>query len=120
MVSEPLSRGDVVWVRLDPVEGSEQGGRRPALVLSPGLINAHSPVVIVAAITSRKTEKIYPFEALVRPPEGGLAEPSKVLLMQIRSVDKRRLVGLSGHLGPQALDRVDEALKIATGLTVLD
>ena len=119
MASE-LARGDVVWVRLDPVEGSEQGGRRPALVLSPGLINDHSPVVIVAAITSRKTERIHPFEALVRPPEGGLAEVSKVLLMQIRSVDKRRLAGVAGRLGDQTLARVDEALKIATGLTPLD
>ena len=120
MASEPLARGDVVWVRLDPVEGSEQGGRRPALVLSPGFINAHSPVVIVAAITSRKTEKLYPFEALLRPPEGGLSELSKVLLMQIRSVDKRRIAGVAGHVGAQTLDRVDEALKIATGLTRLE
>jgi mRNA interferase MazF len=120
VASEPLSRGDVVWVRLDPVKGSQQGGRRPALVLSPALINAHSPVVIVAAMTSRKTEKLYPFEALVHPPEGGLAEPSKVLLMQIRSVDKRRLAGVAGRLGAQTLNRVDEALKIATGLTHLE
>lgn len=51
-------RGDLVRVRIDPVEGSEQGGERPALVVSPDLINEHSPVVLVIAITSRKTEKV--------------------------------------------------------------
>ena len=58
----PLRRGDVVRVRLDPVEGSEQSGERPGLVVSPDLINELSPVIIVAPITSRKTEKVYPFE----------------------------------------------------------
>lgn len=53
-------RGDVVRVRLDPIEGSEQGGERPALVLSPDLINEHSPVVLIAAITSQKTDRVYP------------------------------------------------------------
>ena len=119
MTARSPRRGEVVWVRLDPVEGSEQGGRRPALVLSPDLINEHSPVVLVAAVTSRKTEKVYPFEALVLPPEGGLKEPSKVLLMQLRSLDKRRLEGVLGRLKPETLGAVDEALKIATGLVDL-
>jgi mRNA interferase MazF len=51
-------------VRLDPVEGSEQTGERPALVISPDLINQHSPVVLVAAITSGKTDKLYRFDVI--------------------------------------------------------
>jgi mRNA-degrading endonuclease toxin of MazEF toxin-antitoxin module len=43
-----------VRVRLDPTIGAEQAGERPALVISPELINQHSPVVLVAAVTSRK------------------------------------------------------------------
>jgi mRNA interferase MazF len=112
-------RGEVVRVRLDPAEGSEQAGSRPALVLSPDLINEHSPVVLIAAITPKKTERVYPFEALIAPPEGGLQERSKVLLMQLRSVDKRRLTAILGSVGPTTMARVEEALKIATGLTRL-
>ena len=63
-----LKRGDVVRVRLDPILGSEQAGERPALVLSPDFINERSPVVLIAAITSKKTERVYPFEALIEPP----------------------------------------------------
>lgn len=103
-------------VRLDPVEGSEQGGERPALVLSPDVINEHSPVVLIASVTSRKADRVYPFEAAIAPPEGGLSLPSKVMLMQIRSIDKRRIVGRYGAVAPEALRRVEEALRIATGL----
>jgi mRNA interferase MazF len=104
-------------VRLDPVEGSEQGGTRPALVLSPDVINEHSPVVLIASITSKKTERVYPFEVLIEPPEGGLTQRSKVLLMQLRAVDKRRVVGRGSLATEETLRKVEDALKVATGLT---
>jgi mRNA interferase MazF len=103
-------------VRLDPVEGAEQAGERPALVISPDIINRYSPVVLIASITSKKTDRIYPFEALLEAPEGGLKQRSKVLLMQIRAVDKRRLIDCYGSVSEQTMRRVEEALKIATGL----
>lgn len=114
-----IRRGDVLGVRLDPVEGSEQGGHRPVLVISPGIINEHSPVVLVAAITSQKVERIYPFETLIEPPDGGLSQRSKVLLMQLRSIDKRRITRRYGKIGDDTMARVEVALKIATGLTRL-
>jgi mRNA interferase MazF len=114
-------RGDIVRVRLDPVEGSEQAGERPALVISPDVINEHSPVILIAALTSQKTERVYPFEVLVEPPEGGLRRRSKVLLMQLRAVDKRRCQRTLRHgqrcvpaprrRRPQGGDRVDEDVK---------
>ena len=112
-------RGEVVRLRLDPVVGSEQAGERPALVISPDLINERSPVILVASITSQKTERIYPFEALIEPPEGGLVKRSKVLLMQLRSVDKQRLLGRYGRVSEQTMQQVENALKVATGLTRL-
>ena len=117
MSSTTLRRGDIVWVRLDPTFGSEQAGERPALVISPELINQHSPVVLVAAITSRKVDKVYPFEALIEPPEGGLQVRSKVLLMQLRAVDKQRLTGVLGQISRQTMSSVEKSLQIATGLT---
>ena len=112
-------RGEVVRVRLDPVVGSEQAGERPALVISPDLINERSPVILIAAITSQKTERIYPFEALLDPPDGGLAVRSKVMLMHMRSVDKERLIGRYGKVSEKTMQRVEDALKIAAGLTRL-
>jgi mRNA interferase MazF len=116
IIPAELRRGDVVRVRLDWAEGSEQTGERPALVLSPDVINRHSPIILIAPITSKKTERIYPFEALVELGEGGLPMRSKVLLMQTRSLDKSRLLGYYGRLSDDTMQQVDQALKIAAGL----
>jgi mRNA interferase MazF len=52
--------GDIVWMDFDPVLGSEQSGRRPALVLSHALYNERTELCIVCPITSKM--KGYPFE----------------------------------------------------------
>lgn len=113
---EPLKRGDVVRVRFDPVEGHEQAGVRPALVLSPDLINEHYSVILVAAITIKRLETILPIEVVIDTPEGGLKTVSKVILLQTRSIDKRRVIGKYGSLSEETLRKVDKALAIATGL----
>ncbi len=112
-------RGDIVRVRFDPTRGSEQAGERPALVLSPDFINERAPVIIVAPLTTRKTERVYPFEALIEPPEGGVTQRSKVLLLHIRGVDKTRIMGVYGVVGEEVMAQVEAALRIATGLTRL-
>jgi mRNA interferase MazF len=114
--SGTIRRGDVVRVRLEPVVGSEQGGERPGLVISPSLINDRAPVILVAAITSRHTDRVYPFEALIEPPDGGLSRRSKVMLLQMRVVDKSRLVTRYGAVSDETMVRVDAALRIAVGL----
>lgn len=109
-------RGDVVQVQLSPVIGSEQAGTRPALVISPDVINEHSPVILIAPLTTKKTERVYPFEALIEPPEGGVARRSKVMLTHLRGVDKRRIIEIHGRVSVETMHRVEEALKVATGL----
>ena len=112
-------RGDVLRIRFDPTEGSEQAGERPALVLSPDLINERAPIILVAPLTTRKTERVYAFEALLEPPEGGLTQRSKVMLLHVRGIDKARITGLYGTLSEEAMVRVEEALRIAVGLTTI-
>ncbi|MFN4217925.1 MAG: type II toxin-antitoxin system PemK/MazF family toxin [Candidatus Bipolaricaulia bacterium] len=112
----PLRRGDIVRVQLSPIVGSEQAGERPALVISPDVINEHSPVILIVPLTSKKTEHVYPFEALIEPPEGGLAQRSKAMLTHLRGVDKRRIREIHGRVSAETMHRVEEALKVATGL----
>jgi len=81
--------------------------------------NRHSPITIVAAITSRIDEDLYPSEVMVRAREGGLAKDSIVLLNQIRSINKRRLVRRLGQIASQTLMAVDRALAISVGLVKL-
>ena len=118
-LTTPLRRGDIVRVQLSPVVGSEQAGERPALVISPDVINEHSPVILIAPLTSKKTERVYPFEAVIEPSEGGVKRRSKVMLTHLRGVDKRRITDVHGSVGADTMQRVEEALKVATGLVEL-
>lgn len=110
-----LVRGDVVWVDFEPVLDSEQGGRRPAVVISPTMYNALSPVVTVAAVTSRKTDRVYPFESHVSSAGSGLSQPSKVMLNQIRTISVGRIGRTLGRLDASEMDRLGTALAYAVG-----
>ena len=79
-------------------------------------MNTHSPLVTIAAVTSKGTEKRYAFEVLVEPPNGGLSLRSKVMLTQIRSINKTRIIGYYGRLEDVTMQQVDQSLKIALGL----
>jgi mRNA interferase MazF len=70
----------------------------------------------VAAITSRIDEELYPTEVLLPRGQAGLAVDSLVLLNQIRSVDRRRLVKRLGRTDQEIMRRVDRALQISLGL----
>ena len=85
-----MRRGEVYDARLDPVEGSEQRGSRPVVVVSRDAINDAGPVVSAAPFTTyREGRHIYPSQVLVKAPEGGLDADSVVLGEQVRVLDKR-------------------------------
>ena len=115
----PPKRGEVDLVDFDPTIGPEIRKRRPALVIQNDIDNRHSPITIVAAMTSQIAGERYPTEVVLHPPEGGLTRPSAVLLNQIRSVDRKRLVGRLGRLRSETMTRVDRALRISLGLVKL-
>ena len=73
---------------LNPVRGSEQGGFRPVLVIQNNISNKHSPVVIIAAITSKVFDKEFPTNVFLRKKDSKLDRDSTVLLNQIRTIDK--------------------------------
>ncbi len=114
-LAQPL-RGEIYLVSFDPTVGAEIQTTRPALVLQNNVANEHSPITIVAAITSQFDDPLYPTEVLVQSPEGGLTVDSVVLLNQIRSIDKQRLVKRLGKLTDETMALVDQALQISLGL----
>ena len=112
-------RGDVWLANLDPVISSEQGKTRPVVIVQNDVANEYSPVVTIAAITSAVGHQKYPTEAHVGAQEGGLKRDSVILLNQIRTIDKRRLVKRMGQLSRATMKQVDEALRISLGLVPL-
>lgn len=110
-------RGEVYLVSFDPTVGAEIKKTRPALIVQNDIANRWSPITIVAAITSQFEEPLYPTEVLVQAPEGGLGVDSAVLLNQVRSINKRRLIKRLGALKPDTMIRVDRAALLSLGLT---
>lgn len=106
-------RGEIYWVTLDPVIGSEIAKTRPALIISNNVGNQFAERVIVAPISSGGVERVYPFEVLLPAGEAGLAKPSKVLLDQIRTVDKQRLGMKIGIVLGTRMEEVNRAIRVS-------
>lgn len=111
-------RGSVYLVNLDPTFGTEIKKTRPAVIIQNDFGNEHSPLTIVAPLTSNVTATS-PVRVLVEAPEAGLSHNSAILLNQLRAVDKRRLVRRMGKLKPKTMRRVDQSIKISLGLIPL-
>ena len=107
------------FVSFDPAVGSEMQKTRPALILQNDIANRHSPITIVAALTSQFEEPLYPTEVLITPPEGRLTVASVVLLNQIRSIDRRRLGRRLGTVTQETFERVNRAMQLSLGLIEL-
>jgi mRNA interferase MazF len=114
-----FARGEVYLVSFDPTVGAEIRKTRPALVIQNDIANRWSLVTIVAAITSRPDGTVYPADVRVDPPEGSLSVPSVVLLNQIRTIDRRRLVKRLGRLRPDTMKQVNRSLQLNLGLAGL-
>ena len=109
-------RGDIYLVNFDPTLGAEIRKTRPALIVQNDISNRYSPITILAAITSKFDIPPYPTEVIMETGESGLPQRSSVLLNQIRSVDRQRLVKRIGHASPETMQRVDQAIQISLGL----
>lgn len=91
-----VKRGEVYWVHLDPTRGSEIRKTRPALVISPDDMNSVLPRVIVAPLST----KGQPLGC--RPEVRFKGKRARILLDQLRAIDKQRL---GEHMGNVPLER---------------
>lgn len=112
-------RGELYFADLGHGIGSEQEGCRPVVILQNDVGNVYSPTTIIAPISRRSHTKAnlpthYPIEAVA-----GLAQPSIVLLEQIRVIDKRRLERRIGIFPEKDMKKIDDAIKVSVGLTAL-
>lgn len=111
-----IKKGDIFLANLEPIVGSEQGGIRPVLIIQNDKSNMYSPVTIVAAITSKIFSKEFPTNVLISKEDSGLDKDSTILLNQIRTIDKSRLLKKAGSLDSYIMRKVNKALKISLAL----
>lgn len=112
-----MRRGEIYDARLDPVEGSEQAGFRPVVIISRDTLNAvRSTVVAIPCTSYRAGRRVYATHVLVHAPEGGLTVDSVALCEQIRILAKSRLARRRGALSARTLASIEQALLIALDL----
>lgn len=114
-----IRRGDIYYADLSPVVGSEQGGTRPVLIIQNDIGNQYSPTTIVAAITSHIDKPKLPTHVEMPATPGGLGKNSVILLEQIRTIDKSRLMEKVTFLESEMMAKVNQAVEISLGLVDL-
>lgn len=107
-----IRRGDICLVALDLVMGHEISKTRPALIVSNDISNRFSGTLTVLPITSKKLQKIYPFEVFLPKGMGNLPKDFKVKADQIRTLDKRRFVKFIGSVDVDIMEKVEVAMMI--------
>ncbi|BAZ17203.1 MazE/toxin transcriptional modulator MazF [Calothrix sp. NIES-4071] len=112
-----MKRGEVYDARLEPSEGSEQGGTRPVIIVSRDIINASSPVILaVPCTTYRSTKRVFPTQVLILAPDGGLDRDSVAMADQVRVLSKSRILRLRGTVSNSVITELNKALLIALDL----
>ena len=111
-----IKRGEIFLVNFEPIKGSEQGGVRPSLIIQNDIFNKYSPTTIVAPITSKLFKKEYPTNVLVKKEESKLNRDSTILLNQIKTIDKLRILKKIGLLDNFTMNKVDRAIKVSLSL----
>lgn len=113
-----IERGDIYFVDLNPVQGREQAGERPVLVLSIDAIN-RLPLVVTVVVGTKgaNVPHDYPTNVRVVAVESGLPIETVFLCFQIRSLDAKRFPPTrAGKLSGQILEQVEAAVRYCLGL----
>lgn len=104
----PEPRLGQIWtVDFDPIRGHEQGGVRPALVISNDLFNT-TPHTFCIVVPFTRTFRGIPSHIEVDPPAGGLTARSYLLCEQAKSISVTRLGRVMGSVDTTLIDRVQE------------
>src|SRR5438270_11437132 len=104
--------GDIHWVFFDPALGTEQAGRRPALVVSERVFNVRSPRLIVCPITSRHRD----WPTVVAMPTESRTR-GVILCDQLRAIDRQtRMFAFIERLPEECLARVRNVVSEILGI----
>jgi len=106
---DKIKKGSVFIADLDPTVGSEQYGRRPVVILSNDLNNKYSPTILIAPLTKILKKKKLPTHILIKKTYF-LKYDSLILLEQLRTIDKTRLIAYKGQVNRNILEKINIGL----------
>lgn len=116
IINMEIKKGEIVLVNFEPVKGSEQGGIRPSLIIQNDIFNKYSPTTIVAPITSKIFKKEYPTNVFIKRDSSRLNLDSTILLNQIKTIDKSRIMKKISFLDNFTMNKVDRAIRISLAI----
>ncbi|MGB7088408.1 MAG: type II toxin-antitoxin system PemK/MazF family toxin [Phormidesmis sp.] len=109
-------RGEIWWVALDPVVGSETGKERPCLILQNDVGNKNSDTTVVAPLLPGM--KTFPYVVNVLPTsQNRLKGDRHINLGQMRVVDARRIKNKQGTLEDTYWEEIEKAISIELGFS---
>ena len=117
-----LKRGMIIYVDLDPVQGSETGKVRPCIIVTNDVYNEKVPVIQVVPVTGWNARKarINTNIEITPSKNNGLTKKSMADCLQTRPIDHRqRFVKIRGKLSPAVMLEIDQSLKIVFELNTL-
>ncbi|MDD5646640.1 MAG: type II toxin-antitoxin system PemK/MazF family toxin [Candidatus Bipolaricaulis sp.] len=103
-----IRRGEIRWADLNPVRGSEQGGKRPVVIVSHDVFNERSGTVIALVVTSQPQKAAFPLT--LQLDAAGMPKPSWVKISQVRTLSVDRIEGVIATLPDEELHRLIEGL----------
>ncbi len=105
-----MKQNDIYEAYLDPVVGSEQGGRRPVVIVSGNVINSNAANILTCPLTS--SLKYYEGNPIIEPSKiNGLTKTSEIMVFQVRSISKDRLKMKIGKIKTSEMEQIKETLR---------
>jgi mRNA interferase MazF len=105
------SRSEIWLSDLSPVQGREQAGTRPVLVVSADAFN-HGPAQLVVVVPLTTRDGGIPLRVRIEPPDGGVREPSFAMCDAVRSISTEQLVRRWGIVEQTTIAAVEDRLRI--------
>lgn len=110
-----INQGDIYWVDLGDLAGSEPGYLHPHVVIQNNIFNASNiSTVIVCSLTSNLKRAIVPGNVLLELGEANLSKQSVVVVSQIQIVNKAQLVDYIGSISRQRIRQILDGVRLLT------
>lgn len=106
MAKKEVKQGDVAFVKLDPIVGSEQGGTRLCIVVQRNEGNQNSTTTYIVPLTKQQKNFNLTHYTLYKTLYPFLTYDSNVLAEQLRTVDIKRIERIVGHIEHYDLQRI--------------
>lgn len=100
-----MKQGEIWNAILDPIEGSEQAGFRPVVIISGNLLNDHARLVICCPLTT-KVKNYHGNVVLAPDAKNGLKQASEILTFHVCSLSRDRLKKQVGKISKEELGKI--------------